>query len=164
MGRGPGERLRRIGEAGEYCAFRAVVDYFTGRGFALESEGGGFALLSRGDIKAKVYRADTGEFHQPGWDIEVTLWNEQEKETFYLEVKTHTPRSRARSLLPLSDTQMRLAAGLGKNYVLLLVIYDEALDQAVAMHPFRNVIGHLAEGTLRGAEGRFVLRWEANWV
>lgn len=158
------ERLRRIGEAGEYCAFRAVVDYFTGRGFALESEGGGFALLSRGDIKAKVYRADAGEFHQPGWDIEVTLWNEQEKETFYLEVKTHTPRSRSRSLLPLSDTQMRLAAGLGKNYVLLLVIYDEALDQAVAMHPFRNVIGHLAEGTLRGAEGRFVLRWEANWV
>ena len=47
-----------------------------------------------------------------------------------------------------------------ENYVLLLVIYDEAADQAVALHPFRNVVGHLADGTLRGAEGRFVLSWE----
>ena len=40
---------------------------------------------------------------------------------------------------------------------MLLVIYGETLDQAVEMYPFRNVVGRLADGTLRGAEGRFVL-------
>lgn len=75
-----------------------------------------------------------------------------------MEVKTHTPRSRVRSLLPLSDTQMQLAARLGENYVLLLVIYDEAADRAVALHPFCNIASHLAAGTLRSAEGRFLLR------
>lgn len=154
------ERLRRIGEAGERCAFQAVADYFTNQGFAMEAEDGGLARFSSGETKVTIHRADTEEFHQPGWDIEVTLRDGQGEQVFYLEIKTHTPRSRARSLLPLSDTQMRLAAGLGENYVLLLVIYDEAADQAVALHPFRNVVGHLADGTLRGAEGRFVLSWE----
>lgn len=153
------ERLRRIGEAGERCAFRAVADYFTSQGFAVESEDGGLARLFLGTTKVTVHLADTEEFRQPGWDIEVKIQGEQEEQCYYLEVKTHTPRSCARSLLPLSDTQMRLAARLGERYVLLLVIYDETLDQAVALHPFRNVVGHLADGTLRGAEGRFVLRW-----
>lgn len=54
---------------------------------------------------------------------------------------------------------MRQAAGLGKHYILLLVIYDEASGQAAAMHSFRNVIGPLADRTLRGAEGRYILQW-----
>lgn len=153
------ERLRRIGEAGERCAFQALADHFANRGFAMELEDGGLAQFSGEDTRVTIRRADTEEYRQPGWDIEVKIQREQE-ECYYLEIKTHTPRSRARALLPLSDTQMRLAAGLGENYVLLLVIYDEALDQAVEMYPFRNVVGHLADGTLRGAEGRFVLRWQ----
>lgn len=153
------ERLRRIGEAGERCAFRAVTDHFLGLGYVLEVEDGGLACLSLGEHKVEIRRPDTEDFHQPGWDIEVKVQREQEEQRYYLEVKTHTPRSQTRALLPLSDTQMRLAAGMGENYVLLLVIYDEALDQAVEMYPFRNIVGHLADGTLRGAEGRFVLRW-----
>lgn len=42
--------------------------------------------------------------------------------------------------------------------MLLLVIYDEAADRAVALHPFRNIASHLAAGTLQSAEGRFVLK------
>ena len=153
------ERLRRIGEAGERCAFRAIVDYFIRLGFALETEDGGLVRLSLGERKAEVRRPDTEEFHQPGWNIEVKiLQGEQEEQCYYLEVKTHTPRSRVRALLPLSDTQMRLAARPGENYVLLLVIYDEAAEQVLSWHPFSNVAGHLAIGTLRSAEGRFVLR------
>lgn len=71
------ERLRRIGEAGERCAFQAVADYFTGRGFAVESEEGGLVRLSREDTRVTIHRADTEEFRQPGWDIEVTLGDGQ---------------------------------------------------------------------------------------
>lgn len=159
------ERLWRIGTAGERRAFRAVVNYLAEQGFAVESDDGVSAILWRGETRAAVHRSDTEEFHQPGWDIEVRLWNEQngqEARSYYIEVKTHTPRSRTRSLLPLSDTQMRQAAGLGGQYVLLRVIYDEASDCAIALRSFRNVIEHLADGTLRGAEGRYVLKW-ANW-
>ena len=152
------ERLRRIGEAGERCVFRAAVDYFTEQGFAIESEDAGTALLSRGEAKVTVRRPDTEDFHQAGWDIEVAIQNEQETSGYYLEVKTHVPHSKVRSLLPLSDTQMRLAAGLGDHYILLLVIYDETSDQALAMHPYQNVIRHLADGSLRGVEGRYVLQ------
>ena len=53
---------------------------------------------------------------------------------------------------------MRQAAGLGEHYILLLVIYDEASGRAAAMHPLQNVIRHLADGSLRGAEGRYVLQ------
>ena len=153
------ERLRRVGSAGERCAFRAVVDHYLARGYELESENAGIAALSRGEVKVTVYRPDTEDFHQAGWDIEVKIRNGQETRNYYLEVKNHTRRSRVRSLLPLSDIQMRHAAGLGEQYILLLVIYDEASDRAMAMHPFRNVIGHLADGSLRGTEGRFVLQW-----
>lgn len=153
------ERLRRIGEAGERCAFRAVVDYFSGQGFAVKSEDGGTALLSRGNTRIAVCRPDTEEFRQPGWDIEVKMWDGQEERSYYLEIKTHTPRSQVRSLLPLSNAQMRQAACLGERYVLLLVIYDEALGRAVAMHSFQNVIERLADGTLGSAEGRYVLKW-----
>lgn len=152
------ERLRRIGNAGERCAFQAVVEHLTAQGFSLESDTGGFARLTRGETLATVHRPDTTAFRQPGWDIEVKLQDGQETRTYCLEVKTHTVRSRVRSLLPLSDTQMRMAARMGEDYILLLVIYDEALERAATLHPFRNVIGRLADGTLRGAEGRYLMR------
>lgn len=152
------ERLWRIGEAGERCAFRAAADYFTEQGFAMESEDAGSVRLSRGETKVTVFHPDTEDFHQAGWDIEITIQNGQETRGYYLEVKTHVPRSKVRSLLPLSDTQMRLAAGLGEHYILLLVIYDETSNQALAMHPYQNVIRHLADGSLRGVEGRYILQ------
>lgn len=46
-----------------------------------------------------------------------------------------------RSRLPLSETQMRLAARYGDAYILLLVIYDEERDEAVELRPFRNIPG-----------------------
>ena len=153
------ERLRRIGKAGEICAFRAVIGHFIEQGFAVESEDAGNAVLIQGETMVTLSHPDTEEFHQAGWDIEVKIQNEQETSSYYLEVKTHTRWSKTRSLLPLSDTQMRQAADLGEHYILLLVIYDEALDQAAAIHPFQNVIGHLADGSLRGAEGRYILQW-----
>jgi len=62
-----------------------------------------------------------------------------------------------RSRLPLSETQMRLAARYGDAYILLLVIYDEERDEAVELRPFRNIPGQIGAGTLRSASGRFVL-------
>ena len=52
----------------------------------------------------------------------------------------------------------RMWSNAGERYILLLVIYDEASDRAADIYPFQNVIGHLADGSLRGAEGRYVLQ------
>ena len=80
------KRLRRIGKAGERCAFRAVVDYFIRLGFTLETEDGGLARLSLGECKDEIRRPDTEEFRQPGWDIEVKIQREQGEHFYYLEV------------------------------------------------------------------------------
>lgn len=153
------ERLRRIGEAGERCAFQAVVDHFTGQGFLVEGEDGQTVSLSQedGGRRVTIFRPDTAYYRQPGWDISVRLQGETEETDYYLEVKTHTPTSRVGSLLPLSNTQMRQAASLGGQYVLLRVVFDEKTNRAVRIESFRDVIGHLARGALRGAEGRFLL-------
>ena len=76
---------------------------------------------------------------------------------YFLEVKTHTARSCVRSHLPLSDTQMRTAVSVGNAYILLLVIYDEVLGQAVELHPFRNIPEQIAAGVLCSTSGRFEL-------
>ena len=67
------------------------------------------------DTRVTVHRANTEKLRQPGWDIEVTLRDGQGEQVFYWEAKTYTPRSQVRSLLPLSDTQMQLAASLGRT-------------------------------------------------
>ncbi|MBD5083779.1 MAG: hypothetical protein HDT33_01600 [Clostridiales bacterium] len=153
------DRLRRIGEAGERCAYQAVVDYFAGQGLQVEMNDGSNAILKNelSGRQVTVCRPDTEDFKQPGWDIFLQIQDGLETASYFLEVKTHTARSRVRSRLPLSDTQMRQAASLGRQYILLLVIYDEARGQAVEFCPFRDIPRQIAEGTLRSASGRFVL-------
>lgn len=154
-----GERLRRIGEAGERCAFRAVVNHFVHDGLILTADDGASAHLrdDAGKRQVAVCRADAGNFKQPGWDISIRLQENMESAAYYLEVKTHTGGSQVRSRLPLSDAQMRKAAALGGRYILLLVIYDENRDQAVELRPFRDVLGYIAAGVLHSASGRFDL-------
>lgn len=157
------DRLRRIGEAGERCAFRAVVDYFVRQGFEAERDDGSIAELGSGDGKQRVTvcRPDTEDFKQPGWDISIRIGDKSggllTMTDYFLEVKTHTARSCVRSHLPLSDTQMRTAVSVGNAYILLLVIYDEERDQAVELRPFRDIPEQIAAGVLRSASGRYEL-------
>lgn len=154
------ERLRRIGTAGEKCAFRAVVEHLSGCGYTVtEQEGDHIAVLTAADGggQAVVERPDTADYHQSGWDIRVALTEGEETRIFYLEVKTHTPGSVVRSLLPLSNTQMQMAAAEGERYILLKVIYDEAQDRAVSMDAFSNVPALLGQGVLFNTEGRYLL-------
>lgn len=157
-----GERLRRIGEGGERCAFRAIADYFAGQGYHMEREDGLCIEMADGNGgHVTILRPDTAERRQPGWDIAVKTEAHGAAREYFMEVKTHTPGSRVRSRLPMSDAQMRQAAGLGDRYILLLVIYDETADAALELRPFRNVIAYMAEGGLYSAEGGYMLAYKA---
>lgn len=154
------ERLRRIGTAGERHAFRAAVESMVRQGYAVERlEEDRTAVLNAPDGagQAVVERPDTEHYHQAGWDIRVTMTTEEENHSYYLEVKTHTPGSAARSLLPLSNEQMRLAAEKGRSYVVLEVIYDEANDRALEIRSFPNVPDLISRGALYFPEGRCLL-------
>lgn len=154
------ERLRRIGMAGERCAFRAVVESLTGQGYTvnkLAEDRTAELAAPDGSGQAVVERPDTEDYHQAGWDIRVTVTAERESQCYYLEVKTHTPRSVARSLLPLSNEQIRLATEKGRSYIVLEVIYDEGEDRAAAIHALPNIPELIGRGALYFPEGRCLL-------
>ncbi len=159
------ERLRRIGAAGERCAFRAVVESLVRQGCAVQrQEGDRAAVLTSPDGTGQtvVERPDTEDYHQAGWDIRVTTTTEAKNYSYYLEVKTHTPGSAARSLLPLSNEQMRLAAEKGSGYIVLEVIYDEGEERAVAIHSFPNILDLIRRGALYFPKGRCLLSCRGN--
>lgn len=155
---------REIGEAGEEYAYRSVRDYFLTEGYEIRAEEGGTTLLSVPDGsdaggKAEILRPDTAHYHQSGWDIRVSLWDgDSMPEEYYLEVKTHTPKSVARGLLPLSNEQMKLAAGKGGHYALLSVVYDYHNKSVIRMDSYQNLIQCLADGSVYNAEGKYLLR------
>lgn len=154
------ERLRRIGEAGERCAFRAVVESLTGQGYTVKKlvENCAAELTAPdGTGLAVVEHPDTEHYKQAGWDIRVIVATEAESHSYYLEVKTHTPGSVARSLLPLSNEQARLAAEKGRNYIVLEVIYDEEEDRAAELYAYSNIPALIGRGVLYFPEGRCVL-------
>ena len=161
------ERLRRIGTAGERCAFRAVVESLVRQGYAVQRQGGDCAAVLTspdGTGRVVVERPDTENYHQAGWDIRVTMTTEGKDCSYYLEVKTHTPDSVARSLLALSNEQMRLAAEKGRSYIVLEVIYDEEEDRAVAIHSFPNIPDLIGRGALYFPKGRCLLSHRGNGI
>lgn len=161
------ERLRRIGAAGERCAFRAAVEALIQRGYTmkhLEEDRAAIFITPDGVGRATVERPDTEDYHQAGWDIQIIVTAEHESHCYFLEVKTHTPGSRARSLLPLSNEQMRLAAEKGKDYILLEVIYDETSGRALELHSFPNVLELIGRGALYHREGRYLLSHRGSGV
>lgn len=88
------ERLRRIGTAGERCAFRAAVETLTQQGYTLkqlEEDRAAVFITPDGTGRAVVEYPDTENYHQAGWDIRITVTTGLEDHSYYLEVKTHTP-------------------------------------------------------------------------
>lgn len=155
------ERLRRIGLGGEKSVLRMIGDHFITLGYLAEQEDEHNTRFvnADGSKRVTVYYPDTELYHQPGWDISVKIETGECVEEYFLEVKTHTPRSMVRSVLSLSNQQMKKAAKEKDRYILVYVIYDEKTGNAVEVHELRDVIAQLAHGALTNGEGRYVLRY-----
>ena len=95
---------------------------------------------------AEIYRPDSTDYHQAGWDIRVRTTQPEKEEQpaaervdFY-EVKTSTVRSQYRRYLRISNEQMVNAAALGEHYHLVKVICDPASLEAVEHRCYDNLL------------------------
>lgn len=181
------DAFRQIGTAGEEYAVEYLLKKFQKEGWeSVLGDGHRYVLLKEGSM-AEIYRPDTEYFHQEGWDIRVRYWNqlgtekteegtlgeglntpdktaletvcstEYDREKF-IEVKTHTETSRKRGLLPLSDSQMRLALSEGQDYAVYMVDYNWPMRKAVGVTELPDIGKQIAEGRIRCAVENYMLK------
>lgn len=86
-------------------------------------------------------------------DIKVVVqFADSSENIYYIEVKTHTPKSEYRDRLMLSNEQMKLAMQQMDNYVVLVVTYNYNNRVGVSVVPYQNVAKQIGMGTMRNSE------------
>lgn len=158
------QRLRLIGQVGEQYANKLLIQQFVERGYQIQGEKEHFCRLVEkhtGRI-VEVYRPDSSDYHQPGWDIAVrrTKGTEGEpsfeEQTDYYEVKTCTKNSVRRTILQISNEQMIKAAMEGARYHLIRVICDSSSLEVVGSFCYDNLMQQLGNRTLRNLESGYI--------
>ncbi len=153
------QKLREIGQAGEQYFNQKLIDGFRQQGYDVIREEEHCCQLSAADGRtAEIYRPDSTDYHQAGWDIRVRTTQPEKEEQpaaervdFY-EVKTSTVRSQYRRYLRISNEQMVNAAALGEHYHLVKVICDPASLEAVEHRCYDNLLQYLGNRTLQNVE------------
>jgi hypothetical protein len=144
-----------VGRDGELYALEYVKHYIAYQGYVPtgQRENGQVTCFEKTENevikRAEVIYRDSDEYHQPGYDIQVRLLENDKEEKFYIEVKTHISTSGREKCLNISNEQMRIAAREKSNYCILSVRYDNKKGEAVDVKSFPNPIDMIAEGKLR---------------
>ncbi len=181
------DAFRLIGTAGEEYAVEYLQGKFRKEGWNSALEDGHRYVFLKDGAMAEIYRPDTADFHQEGWDIRVRYWNRLDPEKTeegtlgeglntpdktaletvcstkydresFIEVKTHTETSMKRRLIPLSDSQMRLALSVGQDYAVYMVEYNWPMRQAVGVTELPDIGKQIAEGRIRCAAKNYMLK------
>ena len=148
-----GEILRRIGTAGEQYALEQVKNHFLGLGYERIRETSEEIWLEKNpESQAKIYYPDGGRCHQAGWDIRVSLVEEEKERDYYLEVKTHTRRSMLRNTLSLSGEQMKAAARIRERYMVVSVVYDHRRETGEELKAFADPFDQIGKGRVVGQQ------------
>lgn len=153
------QKLREIGQAGEQYLNQKLIDGFRQQGYDVIREEEHCCQLSAADGRtAEVYRPDSTDYHQAGWDIRVRTTQPEKEEQpaaervdFY-EVKTSTVRSQYRRYLRISNEQMVNAAALGEHYHLVKAICDPASLEVVEYRCYDNLLQYLGNRTLQNTQ------------
>lgn len=161
LGFGDEERealLRKIGESGEVYGMCYLRDELCKDGYEILSETSQIIRLQKEQNTAELYRPDTSQYHQAGWDIRLTYTTETGSRVTYYEVKTNTLTSVRRPFLNLSNEQMIMAAKCGEDYVVLKMSYDMNTSSVVGCTLYPNLIDLLAKRRLVHHENGYLLR------
>ena len=149
--------IREVGTLGEQYALERVKQYFVLQGYQISIETNDKICMEKqeenGIQKVEIEYLDTKTYHQAGWDIKVVVQSADSSENiYYIEVKTHTPKSEYRDRLMLSNEQMKLAMQQMDNYVVLVVTYNYNNRVGVSVVPYQNVAKQIGAGTMRNSE------------
>lgn len=164
------ERLREIGKGGERYAYQRVKEFIMDKGWQMLEESATQARFENPENMGSITvsypdaQAADGRRGQAGYDICVTVEEAGAKESYYIEVKTHTGTSKVRDILYVSNEQMKLAAKESEKYYVLNVIFDHRIMQGTHVEYFKDPVARIADGTLRNENNKYVLRIARVWL
>lgn len=162
------EILRQIGVAGEKYALANIKRYFKDLGYETVQDGDAETWMEKqkeeGEsfYRARIYYPDNSKYHQAGWDIQVSLTGEREREEYYLEVKTYTPQSVVRKRVLLSNEQMKAAVRNRERYVVLRVLYNQREKRGEQMLAFADPVKQIEKGVFANQKNGYVFVVEDN--
>ena len=76
---------------------------------------------------------------------------------YYLEVKTHTPKSVLKNTLALSGEQLKAAARNRERYTVLSVVYNHKGQTGEKLTAFTDPLKLIGEGKLVSRQKRYLL-------
>ncbi len=146
-----------IGKAGERFAFEYLWGELTSEGYSLLSETDREAIFTLTDgetqTRAVLSLGDREGYLQSGWDIVLRTQTCGTETAVYYEVKTHTKGSAVRSIIRLSNEQMKTALRHSDNYIVLAVVCDRSAENCLEVKQYRNIGSLIAGGTFTSCEG-----------
>ena len=148
--------LRKIGVEGEKYAFQQMKQYFLEKGYQITKETEHEICMVKEDVDMQtvtIEYPDNALYHQAGWDIKVELIDkEQNKTVYYIEVKTHTLKSKYKNVLVLSNEQMKTAMNYLEQYVILKVSYDYNIQKGISLFAYQNIAKQIALNSFKNME------------
>lgn len=160
------EKIRKIGQAGELHFNQELIREWKDQGYHVTCEDTNLCCLEDGHgHKTEIYRPDSEDYHQAGWDIRVRRISDIEMDNGagqwvddLYEVKTCTIHSSYRHYLRVSNEQMANAAAWGGHYHIVKVICDPENLQAVECRRYDDLMYHLGKRTLENVGKGYILR------
>ncbi len=159
-----GEILQEIGRSGERYAMEQVKEYFRKLGYEMRRETLEEIEMNRQEApegqagtQVRIYYPDSTLYHQAGWDIQVSVTEGERTRDYYLEVKTHTPKSVLKNTLALSGEQLKAAARNRERYTVLSVVYNHKGQTGEKLTAFTDPLKLIGEGKLVSRQKRYLL-------
>lgn len=160
------EKIRKIGLVGELYFNQELICEWKNQGYHVTYEDDKLCRLENEDgHKTEVYRPDSEDYHQAGWDIRVRRSSDTGMDNGdetcldeLYEVKTSTIHSSYRRYLRISNEQMANAAIWGSHYHLVKVICDPESLQVVECRRYDDLMYHLGKRTLENVRKGYMLK------
>lgn len=148
------EFCRKVGTSGENYVFEDICQRLEAAGWTLSGGDPNKAFFVSGSTDtAEVFRPDSGNYHQCGWDIRIKLNTAAEETVYYIEVKTHTTRSVCKNEINISREQFKMSIKAKGNYIIAMAEFDKAAGKCLHAEYYRDIFNYVVNGSLGISSG-----------
>lgn len=148
------EFCRNVGTSGENYIFEDICQKLEFSSWTLSGGSSNAAEFKNGSGETvEVFRPDSENYRQCGWDIRIKHITENSEKTYYVEVKTHTSKSICKNEINISREQLKMSMKAKENYIVALVEFDKKTDKCTNAKYYRDVFKYIGNGDLRLSSG-----------
>lgn len=142
--------IHEIGKSGEKAVFEYIQNDIINLGYSVLSKKDNLIVFNKNENTIQVNMPDTTNYHQSGWDICVTVYQNQEIIDFhYIEVKTHTENSIYSNSVKLSASQMSMAFKNKEHYHVAFAVAEKKSTNIIKINFYTNIPQLLADDSIK---------------